>query len=305
MASGNQTRRWGWIALVAAAAVLAVSLAAIGLRGKGAQEPPVAQSSDAPVSAEALEEQARASPNDPTAWARLGEARFARGEFDQAVAAYARATGLDSKGAGYWSALGEARVMASQRDPMPPAALDAFHKAIALDAKDPRARYFLGVAKDLGGDHAGAIADWLALLGDTPTGAPWERDLVRTIEQVGTINKIDVADRIAKARPAGTQLLQGFAGQGIPGPDAAQIDAAKSLTPAQQDAMVRGMVGRLEARLKGNPADLQGWVMLMRSRATLGDRAAAAKALRDAVAANPGAKAELEAQAASLGIAGG
>src|SRR3546814_14962798 len=60
------------------------------------------------------------------------------------------------------------------------------------DLKEPRARYFLAVKKDLAGDHRGAIDDWFALLADTPQGAPWEPDLRRTIEQVGAIHQIEV-----------------------------------------------------------------------------------------------------------------
>src|SRR3546814_18031263 len=91
--------------------------------------------------------------------------------------------------------------MASDSEPMPAAASEAFDKAIALDAKDPRARYFLAVRKDIGGDHQGAIDDWFALLSDTPRGAPWEADLRRTIEQVGALHTLEVAGRLAAARP--------------------------------------------------------------------------------------------------------
>ncbi|MFX7549094.1 hypothetical protein ABTJ50_22380, partial [Acinetobacter baumannii] len=75
--------------------------------------------------------------------------------------------------------------------------LNAFRRAVAIDPKDPRARYFLAVARDLKGEHRGAIDDWLALLKDTPPGAPWEADLRRTIEQVGKINHIDVAQQLS------------------------------------------------------------------------------------------------------------
>jgi cytochrome c-type biogenesis protein CcmH len=224
-----------------------------------------------------------------------------RDDYPRAIAAYERATALDAKGAGYWSALGEARVMASARDPMPPAAVDAFQKAIVLDPRDPRARYFLAVKRDLTGDHEGAIADWLALLGETPPGAVWEADLRRTIVEVGKINNIEVESRIAKVRPA--KLPADFAARGIPGPSAEQVEAAKGMTPGQQQEMVRGMVGRLEDKLKADPSNLEGWVMLMRSRVMLGERDKATTALRAAVAANPGAKTDLEAQAKGLGIA--
>src|SRR3546814_6048060 len=52
-------------------------------------------------------------------------------------------------------------------------------------------RSFLGVQKDLEQDHEGAIASWVALLADTPPGAPWERDLLDGPHQVGKINGIE------------------------------------------------------------------------------------------------------------------
>jgi cytochrome c-type biogenesis protein CcmH len=253
----------------------------------------------------ALEARTQAEPNSADAWTELGAARFDMGDFDGATAAYEKATALSAASAGLWSALGEARVMASKRDPMPPAALTAFEKAIALDAKDPRARYFMAVNKDIGGDHKGAIDDWFALLADTPQGAPWEADLRRTIEQVGKIHKIDVAPRLASTRPRSLTADElPVAARGIPGPSRADMEAASQLPKGQQDAMVEGMVSGLEAKLKANPGDVDRWIMLMRSRMTLGETAKAAQALKDGIAANPGAAARLKAQAQMLGVPG-
>ena len=253
----------------------------------------------------ALEARTRAEPGSAEAWMQLGAARFDMGEFAGAVAAYEKATALSSDSAGLWSALGEARVMASERDPMPAAALAAFDKAIALDAKDPRARYFLAVKKDIGGDHKGAIEDWFALLADTPQGAPWEADLRRTIEQVGAIHKIDVAPRLASTRPRPlTADEMPVAARAIPGPSRADMEAASQLPKGQQDQMIEGMVCGLEAKLKANPADVDRWIMLMRSRMTLGETAKAAQALKDGIAANPAAAGRLKAQAQMLGVPG-
>src|SRR3546814_14152270 len=112
----------------------------------------------------------------------------------------------------------------------------------SLDAKDPRARYFLAVRKDIGGDHRGAIDDWFALLADTPQGAPWEADLRRTIEQVGAIHKIDVADRLAKTQTrALTPHEMPVAARGIPGPTRAELEAAAPLPKGKQTPMNTGM----------------------------------------------------------------
>jgi cytochrome c-type biogenesis protein CcmH len=252
-----------------------------------------------------LEARTKREPDSAEAWTALGAARFDLGDFGGAATAYEKAVALSPESAGLWSALGEARVMGSDRDPMPPAALEAFNKAIALDAKDPRARYFLAVKKDIGGDHKGAIEDWFALLADTPQGAPWEADLRRTIEQVGQIHKIDVAARLAntQARPL-TPNEMPVAARAIPGPSRADMEAASQLPKGQQDQMIEGMVSGLEAKLKANPADVDRWIMLMRSRMTLGETAKAAQALKDGIAANPGAAARLKAQAQLLGVPG-
>lgn len=254
---------------------------------------------------DALEARVQREPGSADAWTALGAAKFDLGDFAGATAAYEKAVALSPDSAGLWSALGEARVMASERDPMPAEALQAFEKAVALDAKDPRARYFMAVKKDIGGDHKGAIEDWFALLADTPQGAPWEADLRRTIEQVGAIHKIEVASRLATTRPrALTADEMPVAARAIPGPSRADMEAASQLPKGQQDAMIAGMVDGLEAKLKANPADVDRWIMLMRSRMTLGETAKAAQALKDGIAANPAAAGRLRAQARLLGVPG-
>lgn len=253
----------------------------------------------AQISIEQLRAEAGSSGDDARPWQQLGFAHFQRGEFAEAATAYERAVAIDPEEAVLWSALGEAKVMASQRDPMPAEALRAFKRASELDPGDPRARYFLNVQKDLEGDHDGAIIGWLALLAQTPRGAPWERDLVRTIEQVGAINAIEVDDRIAVAQSArGGSTIVGP----TRGPTQAQIAAAGAIPPSEQRAMAEGMVERLEQRLKADPSDLEGWVMLMRSRMTLGEAGKANEALQAAIAANPASSARLREEAASLGV---
>jgi len=293
--------------LIAAFVLLAAAIGyAIWRDSAPAAADPVAESTGWPSDQlAALEARAAREPDSAGAWTALGAARFDMSDFAGAVAAYEKAVALSPESAGLWSALGEARVMASERDPMPAAASEAFDKAIALDARDPRARYFLAVKKDIGGDHGGAIEDWFALLADTPQGAPWEADLRRTIEQVGAIHQIDVAARLASIRPRPrTADEMPVAARAIPGPSRTEMEAASQLPKGQQDAMIAGMIDGLEAKLKANPADVDRWIMLMRSRMTLGETAKAAQALKDGIAANPAAAERLKAQAQLLGVPG-
>jgi cytochrome c-type biogenesis protein CcmH len=307
---GSSGSKAGWI-LLGAAAVLAAGSVGYNVYGGGESEPELAQSGDDLPSLEELRDAAEASDGDAAPWSELAFAHYERGEFADAAEAYERAVAIDGGEAVLWSALGEARVYASERDPLPPEALEAFERAIELDPADPRARYFMAVKQDLEDDHEGAISSWLALLSDTPPGAPWESDLVRTIQQVGAINNIDIDSRLAtvlQARapevllPGSGEVAGEAASATVRGPTAQQITEASRMTPGEQQTMIAGMVEGLEARLENEPDDLDGWVMLMRSRMNLGEPAKAREALEKAIAANPDEADELRRQAGQLGL---
>jgi cytochrome c-type biogenesis protein CcmH len=232
-------------------------------------------------------------------WRVVGWAYAQAGNAGEAAAAYRKATAIEPGNAENWSSLGEALQVPSAT--LVPEAEAAFRKAMELDPRDPRARYFLAVQKDLSGDHKGAVESWLALLKDTPPGAPWESDLRRTIEQTAAKHRIDLAGRMPAAGTTGTATA------GIPGPTPEQLASASSLPPAQQAAMVEQMVARLEGRLKANPKDEEGWIRLMRSRMALGDSGAAQAALRSGLGAFEGDSAaaeRLKSSAAELGVPG-
>ena len=285
-------------------AIIAVG-AAIWKRSAGtapetaSANPAVAPQADVKDLISRLEAKLKENPDDAEGWRMLGWSFFETGRFAEAATAYRRATALAPDNADYWSSLGEALVLAGAGD-VPPDAAAAFAKAIANDPKDPRARYFMAVQRDMKGDSKGAIADWLALLADTPAGAPWEADLRRTIEQVGAREKIDVAARLAAVRPApampGAAGAASVASAAIPGPSREQMAAASKLPPGQQEAMIQGMLDSLAAKLKANPRNADGWIMLMRSHMQLGQTQQA----RDALKSGRVAFADDQAQAARL-----
>ncbi len=305
-----ETSRAGWI-LLGAALLLAAGSIGYNVLGAGGDEPAATAPGEGAPSIEALRAKAEASSGDAAPWSDLAFAYFQAGQFDNAAGAYRRALAITPSEAVLWSALGESLVLASKRDPLPPEALQAFEKAVSLDPEDPRARYFLAAKKDIDKDHEGAIAAWLDLLADSPQGAPWETDLVRTIEQVGQMNSIDVAPRIAKAQasrkpallaPGSGSVAGEAASPALRGPSAADVAAASKMKPSDQRQMAESMVAQLEARLQSEPKNVDGWVMLIRSRMTLGEPAKAKAALEAAVKANPGSAAQIREQAAALGV---
>jgi len=242
-------------------------------------------------------------PNDPAGWRMLGWSYFETGDLMGSAAAYRRAAQIEPENAEIWSSLGEALQTASTDVSAEAAA--AFERALKLDRTDPRARYFTAVQKDLQGHHDAAISDWIALLRDTPPGAPWEADLRRTIMQVAEKHHINVSGQMA-AMPAMPAMPQGEAATaGIPGPTPEQLAAASSIPPGQQSEMVKGMVDGLANRLRQNPKDADGWMRLMRSRMVLGQIEAAREAHKSGLAAfkqDSAARAKLDRAARELGI---
>lgn len=265
-----------------------------------------------------LEKKVAANADDPEGWRMLGWSYFQMQRFDDSARAYGKAVALKPAGPGFQSAWGEALVQAANGS-VTPAAAEAFAKAKAQDGADARARYFLGVKKQQDGDAKGALDDWIGLLGESATDAPWVPQLRGVIEQTALEAKIDVSARLAALRPpasGGASVaappMPGLAGAAasapagvMPGPSAEQVAGAAAMTAGDRQAMIRGMVDGLARKLKANPRDEAGWLRLMRARSVQGDNAAAARARNDAIAAFAGdtaAQARIRAAATEIGI---
>ncbi len=119
-----------------------------------------------------LEQRVLSAPGDASSWNRLGIAYSGANRFADAAMVFARASRLDPGDAAYPSAEGEALTLAA-RGQVTPGARAAFRTALTADPSDPRARYYLALAKDQAGDHKGAMADWTTLIQSAPPDAPW------------------------------------------------------------------------------------------------------------------------------------
>ncbi|HEY1638627.1 MAG TPA: c-type cytochrome biogenesis protein CcmI [Rhizomicrobium sp.] len=254
-----------------------------------------------------LEAKMREHPGDPEGWRMLGWSYMQTGRAADAATAYAHAAALDPKNADYLSAEGEALTQAGGGQ-VTPAALAAFRRAVTVNASDPRARYFLAAVKDEQGDHAGAIAAWIALLKSAPVNAPWAAQVRNVIERTAQQYNVDIAGKLPAAPEANPASPSGVvSGSAPPGPTPEQLQDAGRMSESDRQAMIRGMVGRLAAELKDNPRNEQGWVRLMRAHMVLGDPAAAAAAYRTARQAFAGQQAEttaLDAAARELRVPG-
>ena len=204
-----------------------------------------------------VEDHLARNPNDGAGWEVLAPVYLRLGRFADAVMARKKAIALNGDSATRESDLGEALVAAADGIVTDEAKL-AFQHAVAGDAHNPKARYFIGLADEQDGDRDEAAREWHALLDDAPADAPW-RDLVRA-----------ALARVTSPPPTSD------------GPTAADIAAAENMPQAQRTEMIHDMVQRLADRLHANVKDVDGWIRLVRAYAILGDRAKAKDAATDA-----------------------
>jgi cytochrome c-type biogenesis protein CcmH len=142
------------------------------------------------------------APQDVRAWVFLGRAYLTVDDYSDAARALARAIALEERAkhpaAELYSAYGEALVGASAST-VPPEAGKAFEKALALDPKNPAARYYLGLSALSHGDKGAAIAIWRDLLRDSPPDATYRQVLVDRLAMLNASpgNPPDVAQMVA------------------------------------------------------------------------------------------------------------
>ncbi len=203
------------------------------------------------------------NPDDGAGWDILAPIYFKTLRLGDAELAYRNALRILGPSAERLTGLGETLV-AGKDGIVIEAARDAFAQAERLKPGNPRARFYLALSLEQAGKAEEARAAFAALEADAPAGAPW-LPLVRE----------HLARASGKAQPA------------APGPTAQDMAAANDMTATDRQAMIEGMVASLDAKLKDNPADFDGWVRLMRAYSVLKNDAKAGKALRAGLQAFP------------------
>ncbi|MBL4617395.1 MAG: c-type cytochrome biogenesis protein CcmI [Robiginitomaculum sp.] len=230
------------------------------------------------------------NPEDVESWRLLGWSQHRKNNFDAAKASYEKALEITPNDPQTLSAYAETLTRAAN-DIVTETALIYFTKSLDIDPSNVRASFYTGLAQQQSGNDAGAIDTWIALLNSTPGEAPWKADLKTRVNSLAT--------------EANIQLPENFGGQSEKGPNAADIEAAKQLSPQQQQEMIQSMVSRLQQRLTDNPDDLAGWKQLIRSQIVLGQIDLATASLnmaRKAFNQNSSALAELGQLAKQQGL---
>ncbi len=148
-----------------------------------------------------LVERLNRNPGDPDGWRMLGWSYFNTDRFIQSATAYAKAIDLDPENADFRSSRGEALVRAAN-GMVTDEARSIFEQALRLDAKDPRARFFIGLAKEQSGNKPAALDDWVAILNETDSTNAWVSDLMQRVTELGRETGIDVGARLRRGKPA-------------------------------------------------------------------------------------------------------
>lgn len=236
------------------------------------------------------------NPQDPEGWRLLGWSYSGIERFADAADAYSKAVELRPAFAGYRSARAEALVRSADGRVTPEAKKD-LEEALKLDPKDSRARFFIGLAKEQGGDKAAALADWNVLLAEADPNEPWLSDLKQRVTDLRRDLGNDSTPPPATPEVTGTGLLDALktADSGKPqaadpaarDPGPEDIRRAEKMAPDDRTAMIRGMVDGLATRLDQSPHDADGWIKLMRSRIVLGEADEAKKSLQRALTVFP------------------
>jgi cytochrome c-type biogenesis protein CcmH len=198
------------------------------------------------------------NPQDGRGWEVVAPVYMQLGRYDDAARARRNAVTYNGATAAREADLGEALVAAA-KGVVTAEAKHAFESAVALDAREPKARYFLGLSAKQDGRSAEAAATWRELLASAPPGVSWA-EFVR--------------DELARIEPD--------ARAGQPGPGAEEMAAAAQMDPQQRQQMITGMVAGLAERLQKDGGDVEGWMRLVRAYTVLGERDKALAAVSDA-----------------------
>lgn len=148
----------------------------------------------------AVDKEITSHPDNARAWAQKGGLLFEARDFGNAIAPLEKAVAMNPKDAESWSLLGEAYFQRDGKDVAVPApAQQAFAKALALNPKDYRARYFKALDRYFAGDKSGATMDWMAMLSEVPAGSEADHALRAALTKSSHEAGLDITQKLAEA----------------------------------------------------------------------------------------------------------
>ncbi|WP_284776772.1 c-type cytochrome biogenesis protein CcmI [Agrobacterium sp. lyk4-40-TYG-31] len=211
------------------------------------------------------------NPDDGAGWDVLAPIYFKTMRLGDAEMAYRNAIRLQGENAPRLTGLAET-LIATNDGVVVEDARSALEDAEKMSPGNPRVRFYLALSLEQAGKTDQARDAFAALLKESPEGAPWIPLVQAHLQNTGG------ADIAAAPKP-----------QAPGGPSAEDVAAASNMSSEDRQAMVAGMVESLDARLKENPDNFEGWMRLVRSYAMLKNDEKARQALADGLKAFPAA----------------
>lgn len=234
-------------------------------------------------------------PDDARAYEVLGPVYMRMGRFEKAEQAFSEAVNRLGPSPQRLLGLAEARLSVAQ-GVVTDKAREAVEQALALEPKNARAQFLLGVAAEQDQKPEKAKALYEKIIAEAAPDAPYLPIVRERLAGVGGEAPSPSAPG-ASAPPPMTS--------GMPSGPAAEAIAA--LPPEQRQAQIRAMVEGLAERLSQNGQDVQGWLRLIRSWSMLGEKDKAVAAIADArkaLANDAAALGQIDGLAKELGVGG-
>jgi len=187
------------------------------------------------------------NPDDRQGWEVLAKSARSVRSFSVAAGAFGELVRLQPEDRS-WRVQQLEAYIAMARGQITPAAVMLVDALLEVEPNHPAGHYYLGLSRLQAGNEEAAKAIWTALADRSAANAPWMPTVTTQLERLGV---------------APPKLSQN------------QIDMVADMSSEEQDSFVRSMIARLEARLDSAPDDAEGWMMLARSQAALGEKGAA------------------------------
>ncbi|HHY01794.1 MAG TPA: tetratricopeptide repeat protein, partial [Paracoccus sp.] len=244
-----------------------------------------------------LREAVTQQPDDQQGLELLAEHEARLGNIAAAADAQARLLALRGEDAGAFEHVRLALLWVDAAGGMVSAEAEAqIATALRLDPQLPQARYLQGLMYAQNDRPDLAFDLWRELLENSRPDAPWNLTIRQMIPELAWF----------AGHPGYRPPETGAPGMpALPGPDAETMAAAGDMSAEEQQQMIRGMVGNLEARLATEGGTPEEWARLITSLVRIGDHAHAQEILAEArsrFGPTPDAAAVIEAAATEVGL---
>lgn len=224
------------------------------------------------------------NPEDGAGWDILAPIYFRTMRLGDAELAYRNAIRIQGPSSDRLIGLGETLVAVNDGI-VTEDARSAFEEGLRLNATNPRARFYVGLAYEQAGRTREALAAFESLVKDSNEDSPWVPLVNQHIAALKQGNGPTIGNAQSQAQAQTQAQSQG--GEQLGNPSAEDIANAENMNTEDRQAMILGMVESLDARLQENPDNFEGWMRLVRSYAMLKNETKAEEALKTGLKSFP------------------